>query len=178
MNTDHMELRAAVSSTGSALRDIQRYPTITISRVLLAELLAAYDALLHAGTKKIKAATYTPEFEEAWDAYPARPGNSKAAAFTAWNKRLKAGATPQQMIEGTIQYAAYCKIKGTEPEYVKQAATFFGPGEHFAADWTERRALVTIRRTVTPAQEPEADRAARRTRWGLPMDAVEDISHG
>lgn len=153
--------------------------TITVSIIDLLEALYELEQLKAGGVKKsAKAGTYTPEFEEAWDAYPARPGNSKAAAFKAWKARIAAGATPQQMIEGTHKYAAYCKAKGTEPEYVKQASTFFGPGEHFNADWTERRALGAARRPTAPGPEPEADRAARRQRWGLPGDDLGDISHG
>lgn len=125
---DHIELRKAADSDQ---RDVR------VTRIVLAELLAAYDALMSVGVKKsAKAGTYSPEFVEAWEAYPARPGNSKAAAFKAWKARIAAGTTPQQMIEGTIKYAAYCKAKSTEPEFVKQAATFFGPGEHFSADWS------------------------------------------
>ncbi len=109
-----------------------------ISTIDLAELLAAYDAL--AGATAKPASKYTPEFEEAWSLYPSRPGASKAATFKAWAARLKAGATALEMIEGTAQYAAFCKAERTEAAYIKQPATFYGPGEHFAADWTPRRA--------------------------------------
>ncbi|MES2349114.1 MAG: hypothetical protein V4641_16255 [Pseudomonadota bacterium] len=136
MQTDYMELRAAI------LPHRQRIDgRVEVKTLDLAELLAAYDALVAAGTKAKKAAGYSAEFEEAWTEYPTRPGNSKAAAYKAWSARLKAGATVLEMIEGTRKYAIYCKAEGTEPQYVKQAATFYGPGEHFAADWTPRAAV-------------------------------------
>jgi len=33
-------------------------------------------------------------------------------------------------------YAHYVKAMKIEPQFIKQAATFFGPGEHYAAGWT------------------------------------------
>jgi uncharacterized protein YdaU (DUF1376 family) len=79
---------------------------------------------------------YPPEFEEAWAAYPKRPGASKADSLKAWSARIKSGATAADILAGVIRYAAYVIVKQTEPEFVKQPATFFGPGDHFKADWT------------------------------------------
>lgn len=153
-------LRAAVASTGSVLRDIQRFPTVEVSRIDLAELLAEFDVLTKAGAAPNK---YTAEFEEAWALYPSRPGASKAATFKAWKARLKAGATAVQMIEGATAYAAYCKAKGTEPEFIKQPATFYGPGEHYAGDWTVRRALAGTSSNLVAA-------ALQNRRGGAPDD--------
>lgn len=79
---------------------------------------------------------YTPEFEEAWAAYPRRPGDNKGDAFKAWNARLKAGAAHELMIDGARRYAAWAAVNVSEPKYLKQGATFFGPAEHFLSDWT------------------------------------------
>lgn len=162
--SDFQLLRAAVLN-GAKL--------VTVDSLDLAELLAEVDALRGAGAKP--ASKYTPEFEEAWTLYPTRPGNSKAAAFKAWAARLKAGATALEMIDGTAKYAAYVKAERTEPNYIKQAATFYGPGEHFTADWTPRRpppeaGAAGAGRPRGPAPETDEDRAARRSRWGLPGD--------
>jgi len=111
---------------------------------------------------------YTPEFEAAWGAYPKRPGDSKVDAFKAWNARLKAGATAEAMTEGAKRYAAYCVAEQTEPRFIKQAATFFGPSNHFAADWTpspkaarpetrRERQLATAGALVTPQAAPADD---------------------
>lgn len=83
-----------------------------------------------------KSKGYSDEFEAAWAIYPARPGNSKADAFKAWNARLAAGATAEQLTDGTRRYADFVAASKTEPRFVKQAATFFGPGDHYLADWT------------------------------------------
>ncbi|MDN7743061.1 helix-turn-helix domain-containing protein [Burkholderia multivorans] len=76
-------------------------------------------------------------FDEAWSAYPKRAGgNSKRDALKAWNARIAAGERPDEMIAGTKRYAAFCAATGkVGTEFVKLAATFFGPSRHFAEDW-------------------------------------------
>ncbi|WP_407084629.1 hypothetical protein [Pluralibacter gergoviae] len=80
---------------------------------------------------------YTEEFERAWQEYPKRAGgNSKADAFKAWTARLKSGATVQELADGVQRYAAYARSTGKlNTEYVKQAATFFGPSKHYEEQW-------------------------------------------
>jgi uncharacterized short protein YbdD (DUF466 family) len=76
------------------------------------------------------------QFEETWAAYPKRPGASKADSLKAWRARLKAGAKTADILAGVQRYAAFVAHSRTEPQFIKQPATFFGPGEHFKADWT------------------------------------------
>lgn len=77
-----------------------------------------------------------PDFEVAWANYPKRPGASKEDTLKAWKARIKAGADPAVMIDGVNRYAAYCRVKQTQPDYIKQPQTFFGPGKHYLSDWT------------------------------------------
>ena len=86
--------------------------------------------------KKAPSAEFSTEFEDAWAAYPDRPGASKKESFKAWNARIKAGINPECILRGVVGYAAYVKGKKVEPEFIKQPATFFGPAEHFKSDWT------------------------------------------
>jgi hypothetical protein len=79
---------------------------------------------------------YPAEFEEAWQAYPDRPGRSKADACKAWKARVKAGADADVILAGVRRYAGFCVACRTEPQFIKQPATFFGPGEHYLAAWT------------------------------------------
>jgi hypothetical protein len=74
-------------------------------------------------------------FERAWSLYPQRAGgNSKANALKQWTARVRSGVKPGDLVSGVERYAAYIRAKGDEgTEFVKQAATFFGRGEH----WTE-----------------------------------------
>lgn len=77
----------------------------------------------------------TALFEEAWSAYPKRPGNSKAGALRQWRARVKSGEDPASMIEGTRRYAAYVAAEKIEPRYVMQATKFFGRDEHWKSDY-------------------------------------------
>ncbi|ESM41997.1 helix-turn-helix domain-containing protein [Klebsiella pneumoniae] len=102
------------------------------------------EPIKHTGASAIASATarsakqdYSSEFETAWQAYPKRAGgNSKAAAFKAWNARLKDGVNPEAMLAGVKRYATYARATGSVgTQYVKQAATFFGPDRHFEESW-------------------------------------------
>lgn len=76
------------------------------------------------------------DFENVWTNYPKRPGASKQGSLKAWRARIKSGVDPSVMVEGVKRYAEYCKASGIEPQFIKQPATFFGPDEHYLADWT------------------------------------------
>lgn len=86
-----------------------------------------------------KPPAYPAEFEATWKVYPRRAGgNPKVAAFKAWQARRKAGVTAQELHAGVVRYAGYVRDAGKSgTEYVKQAATFFGPGEHFRDEYEE-----------------------------------------
>lgn len=76
-------------------------------------------------------------FDAAWVEYPRRAGgNSKANALKAWKARIKQGESPDEMLAGVIRYARFCKAtEKTGTEFVKQAATFFGPAKHYLEDY-------------------------------------------
>lgn len=88
-------------------------------------------------------------FEQAWLSYPDRPGKSKANSLKAWKARLKSGNTAAEMLAGVIAYKAYCQAMRTEPGYIKQPETFFGPGLHFLSDWK-----VPVGRGGVPNMQP------------------------
>lgn len=99
-------------------------------------------------------------FAEAWAAYPKRPGANRTTSLKAWNARIAAGADAEQMLWGVRRYAGYVAAKRTEPEFIKQPATFFGPDQHFLSDWT---VTVTTRQessfmTANEKQKSFADR--------------------
>ena len=85
--------------------------------------------------KQTPKAGYPDDFESAWRAYPDRPGGSKKDSFKAWAARVKEGATPEALQAGVERYARYCMAMRTEPQYIKQPQTFFGPGEHYKLAW-------------------------------------------
>jgi len=71
------------------------------------------------------------KFEALWTLYPKRAGgNPKPLALKAYRARLAAGVTHDELAAGLVRYAAFCAATGkVGTEYVKQAATFFGPSE-------------------------------------------------
>jgi hypothetical protein len=125
---DYSHLRGEAVSMGA--RDI---------RIAASELIAILDELdaLRAATKPAKRTDYPPEFEQAYKACKWRQGSTRAAAYKAWKARIVAGASPAELLTGAEKYGRYCAATGCE---VKMAQTFFGPGEHFTADWTVRTA--------------------------------------
>lgn len=58
-----------------------------------------------------------PDFLEFWKAYPRRDG--KGQAWAAWQKAIRAGTKPGDMIEGAKKYAAIAK-----PEFTKMPSTW------------------------------------------------------
>lgn len=95
-------------------------------------------------------AKYPGEFELAWSAYPKRPGASKADSLKAWTARVKAGIASADLLAGVERYARFCAASNTEPQFIKQPATFFGPGDHYLADWTPPDPSTAQARTFKP----------------------------
>lgn len=95
---------------------------------------------------------YSNEFEQAWQAYPKRAGgNSKAAAWKAWKSRIKDGVTTEAMLAGVSRYAGYVRATGSEgTQFVKQAATFFGPDRHFEEVWQPPAGKTNVRTGMLP----------------------------
>ena len=65
-------------------------------------------------------------FAKCWDAYPKRPGNSRKAARTAWDARLKT-IPPPILLAKTEEFAAQMARDARPPDKIKMAATFYGP---------------------------------------------------
>lgn len=76
---------------------------------------------------------YSVEFEAFWAEYPKREGgNSKKGAFKAWKARLRSGVKAEEMILSARRYAAQMAARGSAgTSFVKQAATFLGPDDHW-----------------------------------------------
>ena len=103
---------------------------------------AFYQAMYKAPTKKkpkarASKALYPEDFESLWAARPKRSGsNPKSKAYSACLARIKEGVTYMQLFNGLDNYSSFCEITNVEPQYVMQAATFFGPDKHYENDWT------------------------------------------
>ncbi len=77
------------------------------------------------------------EFKKCWGIYPSRAphGNPRKAAFRAYCARTTAGVDHQTMYDGTMRYRRYTEIMCTEPNYIMQGVTFYGPHERFLEEW-------------------------------------------
>lgn len=79
----------------------------------------------------------TAAFEEAWEAYPPRPGSNKAPAWEAWLARLDDGCSESEMIGGAKAYRRWVDSQvWDDRRKILMAQTFFGPQLRFRADWS------------------------------------------
>lgn len=159
MENNHTTLRAAAFNTIQGAK-------VVVDRLDLQELLHEFDLLKAAGQKK---EGYSAEFEEAWSEYPKRTGHSKAAAYKAWNARLKAGCSLEAMIEGLRRFAAAMKAEQREDRHIMHASTFFGPDCHFDSNWSARQAPAKSARPSRAEQQAAANAEALARLGGIPM---------
>jgi len=80
---------------------------------------------------------YPEEFESIWQQRPKRAGaDNKREAFKAYRARLREGHTNEELAAGLKNYRQHVEREGkVGTEFVKRAATFFGPNKHFLDDW-------------------------------------------
>ena len=72
--------------------------------------------------KKRPLGEYTEAFEDFWKIYPSNRG--KAAAFKAWGKAKKRGATEEQLKTAAAAYAGYVTSLGRAEEHIKHASSW------------------------------------------------------
>lgn len=77
-------------------------------------------------------------FEQAKATYPKRTGGQGwADAEREWHGWVKKGEDPLTMLAGVERYRSYVEHEGNVgTKFVKQAATFFGPGKHWTEEWS------------------------------------------
>ena len=88
----------------------------------LFELTETDPAPKPAKPKKPALGEYTEAFEDFWKIYPSNRG--KAAAFKAWGKAKKRGATEEQLKTAAAGYRGYVTRLGRAEEHIKHAATW------------------------------------------------------
>ena len=72
--------------------------------------------------KKRPLGEYTEAFEDFWKIYPSNRG--KAAAFKAWGKAKKRGATEEQLKAAAAAYSGYVTRLGRAEEHIKHASSW------------------------------------------------------
>lgn len=116
--------------SASSLQVTTTYITTEITKPLGAQAAASTP-------DKPAKSEYSPEFETAWKAYPARQGsNPKNKAYQSWSARLREGVSVEAMLQGVNRYAAYQQALGKiGTEFVMQGTRFFGTGLEFENAW-------------------------------------------
>lgn len=79
---------------------------------------------------------YSADFEAWWAAYPRK--REKVDAYAAYQKTVKAGAAPAELLAAAANYATAADEQGAEDQFIKLPATFLGP----ARPWLDFRAGV------------------------------------
>ena len=88
----------------------------------LFELTETEPAPKPAKPKKRPLGEYTEAFEAFWKIYPSNRG--KAAAFKAWGKAKKRGATEEQLKTAAAAYRGYVTRLGRAEEHIKHASSW------------------------------------------------------
>lgn len=132
--------KSAAGKASAAKREAERLEKLNISSTDVQQTLdgSTTDVQLTINHSPLPTTQLdiSSDFTEAWSAYPKRPGASKADSLKAWKARIKAGASADDILAGVKRYAAHVTANRTDPQFIKQPATFFGPGKHYEADWT------------------------------------------
>ena len=119
--------------------------------------------------KKPALGEYTEAFEDFWKIYPSNRG--KAAAFKAWGKAKKRGATEEQLKTAAAAYRGYVARIGRAEEHIKHASSWLNQDDWLdepdsyrtkpAAGSFARRAAGTVNalnpNTPPPTQIPTAN---------------------
>lgn len=79
--------------------------------------------------KKASNANYEVNFEKIWEHYPRKI--NKGGAYKAYQARLNAGYSEEELMQAVNNYAAECKKNKTEQKYIKHGSTFFGSSTPF-----------------------------------------------
>ena len=79
----------------------------------------------------MKASNTLPEDwkQQIKNAYPKRQGQGWKLAFQKIEAHVKNGEKFSEILKGANSYRCYCIENEIEPQFIKMAVTFFGPGE-------------------------------------------------
>ena len=144
----------------------RREPREDNTHAQLFELTETEPTPKPAKPKKRPRGEYPPDFEEFWKIYPSNRG--KAAAFKAWGKAKKRGATEEQLNTAAAAYAGYVSRLCRAEEYIKHASSWLNQDDWLdepdsyqakpAAGSFARRAAGTVNalnpNTPPPTQKP------------------------
>lgn len=144
---DRERILAEIAHTGTSPRTAAKHPTRTETSPLGVGVGVGTGAGEGTNTSAPKRGEeqWVADFEAVWPLYPRRPNNSRSSALAAYLAARRGHkpkgrppitpATAEELRAGVEAYAAYCRRENVGPQFVKLAATFFGPGEHWRTDY-------------------------------------------
>ena len=98
-------------------------------------------------------------FDQWWPLYPKKV--KKLDAQKAYRAALKAGATPQDLIDGLRKHIANWKAKGTAPQYIPYPATWLRAGS-----WEDELGTTEVNDTPASAINPNTGKPVTRDDFG------------
>lgn len=98
-------------------------------------------------------------FNQWWPLYPKKV--KKLDAQKAYRAALKAGATPQDLIDGIRKHVANWKAKGTAPQYIPYPATWLRAGS-----WEDEIDTPDMDSAPAPAINPSTGKPVTRDDFG------------
>jgi hypothetical protein len=105
----------------------RREPREDNTHAQLFELTETEPTPKPAKAKKRALGEYGEAFEAFWKIYPSNRG--KAAAFKAWGKAKKRGATEEQLKTAAAAYAGYVARLNRAEEHIKHASSWLNQDE-------------------------------------------------
>lgn len=109
---------------------------------------------------------YSASFELFWSEYPNKKGKDRA--YKCYQARLKDGFTEDQLLTACKNYAAYCKQKGTEQQYIKHPSTFLSSNKDFV-DYLE------MPEEVAPVKPQPKPVQTETEKYGIPIATYNKI---
>jgi len=88
----------------------------------------------HVRSEVKNSSSWDADFDTFWEAYPRKV--AKQAALKAYKARRRQGVGADELQNGLYRYVAYVNSNGTEEKYIKHAATFLGPNEHWKDEYS------------------------------------------
>ena len=108
------------------------------------------------GKTKAKEEQLQEDFEKLWKLYPNKKG--KTAAFKAYKKAMKDGATNKEIQTGIVAYRKQIKINHTEERYIKHGGTFFNQ-----RCWEDEDLKLFTKTTEEPKQQEATEKVSEVT---------------
>jgi hypothetical protein len=111
---------------------------------------------------------YPDDFEKFWSVYPKKVGKMKS--FGHWKERTKSNVNKETLLQAAQNYATHCKIKGTDPDYIKHPSTFLSKKLDYE-DWIEYKPeqqksnVVSFGDKREQVRNENADRQIAINRW-------------